>query len=113
MSMLNEIVVCYGIIISIDKIEEIQETIEEEEYIDLMDNDWLRCINGWTGDDYFLGVQVSLNSDLETPLLLEDIDKLLDNSLKKLKTFESILEKAPWKNLICWDPKKYLINFIY
>ena len=48
---------CYGIIVSIDKMKEIKEVLTDEEYDEVMVN-YSRCINSWTGDDYFIGVIV-------------------------------------------------------
>lgn len=52
---------CYGIIVSDDKMKEIAETLTDEDYDELIDT-YSRCINCWINDDYFIGVINDLSS---------------------------------------------------
>ena len=53
---------CYGIIVSADKMKEIKKVLTDKEY-DEMVNNYSRRISDWTDDDYFVGIMVK--RDLE------------------------------------------------
>ena len=103
---------CYGIIVSRDKLEELQEKLTDDEYDEMLDN-YAHCINSWTGDDYFIGITEYLThettdfvysvSNLSTPT--EDNEDLI--GFKKFFNDHDL-----WK-LIDWNPKLMLINFCY
>lgn len=108
MSVQSSIAICYGIIIDDEKLIEINQTLSDEESDELCDCSFLRQIDGWTGGDWFLGVINDLG-ELQEPYLLADLDVLP----AQLELFEIMLEHAPWKDLIKWEPEKYLIQFWY
>lgn len=59
---------CYGIIVSADKMEEIKEVLTDEEYDEMMEN-YAYCINSWTGDDYFIGIETKALETKLTPFI--------------------------------------------
>ena len=103
---------CYGIIVSVDKMEEIKEVLTDEEYDEVMDN-YSRCINSWTGDDYFIGVMVKL-AESETDFVYHTSEFTIpsddDEDLIDFKRFFS--EHDLWK-FIDWKPELLLINFCF
>ena len=103
---------CYGIIVSVDKMKEIKEVLTDEEYDEVMDN-YSRCINSWTGDDYFIGVIVEL-AESETNFVYHTSEFAIpsdnDEDLIDFKRFFS--EHDLWK-FIDWKPELLLINFCF
>ena len=103
---------CYGIIVSADKMQEFKEVLTDEEYDEGIDN-YSRCINSWTGDDYFIGVMYNL-SESETDLVYRvptfSIPSDDDEDLIDFKRFFD--EHNLWE-LIDWKPELLLINFCY
>lgn len=108
MSVQRDLAVGYGIVISIDKVEEIKETMNDEEYEEFLDCEHIVCLNSWIGDDYFLGVVNWLGS-IENPLPINDVT--IDT--EEIKAFEDFLAKQPWRNLVAWEPETYLIEFVF
>ena len=99
---------CYGIIVSADKMEEIKKVLTDEE----LDN-YSRCINSWTGDDYFIGIMVEL-AESETDFVYH-VSKFTipsddDEDLIDFKRFFD--EHGLWK-FIDWKPELLLINFCF
>lgn len=103
---------CYGIIVSVDKMEEIKEVLTDEEYDEVIDN-YSRCINSWIGDDYFIGVMVEL-AEGETDFVYHTSEFTIpsddDEDLIDFKRFFS--EHDLWK-FIDWKPELLLINFCF
>ena len=102
---------CYGIIVSVDKMEEIKEVLTDEEYDEVMDN-YSRCINSWTGDDYFIGIETKHfenETDFVCPVSTFTIPSDNDEDLIDFKRFFN--EHNLWK-FIDWKPELLLINFV-
>ena len=102
---------CYGIVVSTDKMEEIKEVLTDEEYYEVMDN-YSRCINSWTGDNYFIGVMTEL-AESETDFVYHVSEFTVpsdDDDLIDFKRFFS--EHNLWK-FIDWKPEVLLINFCF
>ena len=103
---------CYGIIVSVDKMEEIKEVLTDEEYDEVIDN-YSRCINSWTGDDYFIGIMVEL-AESETDFVYHISEFAIpsdnDEDLIDFKRFFN--EHDLWK-FIDWKPELLLINFCF
>lgn len=103
---------CYGIIVSVDKMEEIKEVLTGEEYDEVIDN-YSRCINSWTGGDYFIGVMVEL-AESETDFVYHVSEFTIpsddDEDLIDFKRFFN--EHDLWE-FIDWKPELLLINFCY
>ena len=100
---------CYGIIVSADKMEEIKEVLTDEEYDEMMEN-YAYCINSWTGDYYFIGIEAkALESETDfvysvsTFTIPSDDENLID--FKRFFTEHNL-----WK-FIEWKPELLLINF--
>jgi len=103
---------CYGIVVSVDKMEEIKEVLADEEYDEAMDN-YFRCIDSWTGDDYFIGVMMELTeSETDFVYHVSDITILLDDD-KYLIDFMHFFSKHNLWKFIDWKPELLLINFCY
>ena len=103
---------CYGIVVSDDKMEEIKKTLTDEEYDEMMDN-YSRCINSWTGDDYFIGIVTKvLESETDCIYSISNftIPSDDDEDLIDFKRFFN--EHDLWK-FIDWKPELLLINFCY
>lgn len=102
---------CYGIIVPVDKMREIEQALTDEGY-DEMEN-YSSCINNWVGDNYFIGIMTNLlghEVDLVCRVSEFTIPSDDDEDLIKFKCFFS--EHDLWK-LIDWKPELLLINFCY
>lgn len=106
------LVLCYGIVVSVDKMEEIKEVLTDEGYDELLDN-YSRCINSWTGDDYFIGVMTELaESETSFVYYTSEFTVPSDNN-KDLVNFKRFFNKHNLWELINWQPKLLLINFCF
>lgn len=112
MSVDYSLALCYGIIVSTDKMMEIKEVLTDEEYDEVMDN-YSRCISSWTGDNYFVGVMINL-PESETNLVYRISEFTIpsddDEDVIDFKRFFN--EHDLWK-FINWKPELLLINFCY
>lgn len=103
---------CYGIVVSADKMKEIEEVLTDEEYDEVLDN-YSRCIDSWTGADYFIGVMMEF-AESETSFVYHALDFTIpsddDEDLIDFKRFFS--EHDLWK-FIDWKPELLLINFCF
>ena len=108
MSVQQEIAVGYGIIVDTEKVAEIEAVMSDAEYDDFIDSDHINCINNWTGGDYFIGATNFLGS-IEEPLPIDDVR--ID--AEDIKAFEDFLAEQSWRNMIAWEPKTYLIEFVF
>lgn len=105
-------VLCYGIIVDVEKIEEICNALSDEASDELADN-YSRCINSWTGDDYFIGIMADLPegttdfvyhvSNFSAPA--DDDEDLID--------FKRFFDEHDLWRLIDWKPELLLINFCF
>lgn len=103
---------CYGIIVSVDKMQEFHGMLTDEEYDEVMDN-YSRCINSWTGDDYFIGI-MSYLSECETDFVYRvSTLSIPSNDNKDLIDFKRFFDEHNLWNLICWEPELLLINFCF
>lgn len=103
---------CYGIVVSADKMEEIKKALTDEEYDEMIDN-YSRCINSWTGDDYFIGIVTKvLKSETSCIYSISNftIPSDDDEDLIDFKRFFN--EHDLWK-FIDWKPELLLINFCF
>ena len=103
---------CYGIVVSADKMEEIKKALTDEEYDEMIDN-YSRCINSWTGDDYFIGIVTKvLESETDCIYSISNftIPSDDDENLIDFKRFFD--EHGLWK-FIDWKPELLLINFCF
>ncbi len=103
---------CYGIIVSADKMEEIKEVLTDYECDDLTDY-YSRCVNSWIGEDYFIGVYDDLSETAtENVYYVSDFfaPSEKDEDFIKFKNFFD--EHDLWK-FIDWTPELMLINFCY
>ena len=103
---------CYGIVVSADKMEEIKKALTDEEYDEMIDN-YSRCINSWTGDDYFIGIVTKVLGS-ETGCIYSISNFTIpsddDEDLIDFKRFFN--EHDLWK-FIDWKPELLLINFCF
>lgn len=103
---------CYGIVVSANKMEEIEKALTDEEYDEMIDN-YFRCINNWTGDDYFIGIVTKvLKSETDFVYHISEftIPSDDDEDLIDFKRFFN--EHDLWK-FIDWKPELLLINFCF
>lgn len=103
---------CYGIIVSSDKMQEFKETLTDEEFDEMMDN-YSCCINSWTGDDYFVGI-IRVLSESETDFVyrVSNFSIPSDNDEDSINFKRFFEEHNLWK-FICWEPELLLINFCF
>ena len=103
---------CYGIIVSADRMEEIKEVLTDEEYDEAMDN-YFRCINSWTGNDYFIGIMNEL-AESETDFVYRTAEFTIpsDNNEALINFKRFFSEHDLWK-FIAWNPELLLINFCF
>lgn len=103
---------CYGIIVSVDKMEEIAEVLTDEEYDEVMDN-YSRCINSWTGDDYFIGITTKgVESETDLVYRVSEFTIPSDND-EDLIDFKRFFDKHDLWKFIDWKPELLLINFCF
>lgn len=104
---------CYGIIVSCDVIDEKFKTVLSDDEFDEFNDNYCRWVNGWTGEDCFIGIANYLSdSDIDFVYEISDFTPPTedDEDLIDLKRFFD--EHNLW-NLISWEPKMYLINFCF
>lgn len=107
-----DLALCYGIVISTDKMEELKEALTNEEYDEIMDN-YSRCINSWTGDNYFIGTMIELaESDTEFVYRTSEFTIPSDDNEDLINFKRFFNEHDLWK-FINWEPDLLLINFCY
>lgn len=103
---------CYGIIISADKMEEIKEVLTDDEYDELADN-YSGCVNSWTSEDYFIGVYNDLpETATENVYYVSDFSALSEKDEYFINFKRFFDEHDIWK-FIDWTPELMLINFCY
>ena len=103
---------CYGIVVSADKMEEIKKALTDEEYDEMIDN-YSRCINSWTGDDYFIGIVTKvLESETDCIYSISHFTIPSDND-EDLIDFKRFFNKHDLWKFIDWKPELLLINFCF
>lgn len=103
---------CYGIIVSADKMEEIKEVLTDDAYDEMMDNH-SRCINSWAGDDYFIGIIIDLaGSEIDSVYRVPDFTIPSDDD-EDLIDFKRFFNEHNLWQFISWEPELLLINFCY
>jgi hypothetical protein len=113
----EEMAVCFGIIVSVNVIEDIENklikndkiTEDEEEVINEFIDNYTRCINTWTGEDYFIGIYHSLRDSNIIPI--SNFSSIFTN--KETTNFKEFFDKYKLWDLINWKPELMLINFCY
>ena len=107
-----DLALCYGIIVSDDKISEISDVLTDEEHDEMIDN-YAHCINNWTGGDYFIGVKKYLHS-IETDLVyrISDLSAPTEDDEDLINFTRFFNEHGLWK-FIDWKPELLMINFCY
>ena len=103
---------CYGIIVSVDKMQEFKETLTDDEFDEMMDN-YSCCVNSWTGDDYFIGI-IHVLSESETDFVyrVSNFSIPSDDDEDSINFKQFFDEHNLWE-LISWEPELLLINFCY
>lgn len=103
---------CYGIVVSADKMKEIKEVLTDEEYDEIIDN-YSRCINSWTGNDYFIGIMTELaESEISFVYHTSEFAIPSDDD-EDLINFKHFFNKHDLWKFIDWKPELLLINFCY
>ena len=103
---------CYGIVVSADKMKEIKEVLTDEEYDEVLDN-YSRCINSWTGDDYFIGI-MSEFAESETDFVYRVSEFAIpSDDDEDLIDFKRFFNKHDLWKFIDWKPELLLINFCF
>jgi hypothetical protein len=103
---------CYGIIVSDDKMEEFREVLTDEEYDEVMDN-YSRCINCWIGGDYFIGIMSDLPESENDLVYRARTFSIPSNDDEELINFKRFFDEHDLWKLINWEPELLLINFCY
>ena len=106
------LILCYGIVVSADKMEEIKKALTDEEYDEMIDN-YSRCINSWTGDDYFIGIVTEdLESETDCIYSISNFTIPSDDD-EDLIDFKRFFNKHDLWKFIDWKPELLLINFCF
>lgn len=105
-----DLALCYGIVVSDDKIQELKEALTDEEYDEMMEN-YSRCINSWTGDDYFIGI-IDYFSESETSFVYH-VSTFSVPSDEELISFNDFFDEHDLWRFVDWKPNLLLINFCY
>ena len=98
---------CYGIIVSCDKIQEMERAMSDENS-DIFRDWWSRNIDDWTGDDCFIGIYSSINNNIYP---LSELPVLDNEDNEKMIKFKQFFDKNNLWELIDWKPELMLINF--
>ena len=107
-----DLALCYGVIVSFDKIQELEEVLTAEEFDEVFES-YSRCLNQWTNEDYFIGTYTELNQngvDFVYPITELSAPSSDD---KDLIDFKQFFDEHNLGKLIDWKPKLMLINFCY
>jgi hypothetical protein len=103
---------CYGIIVSFEKMQEFQEVLTEEEYCEMLDN-YSNCVNSWTGEDYFIGT-MSYFPDGETDFVYRvPTFSIPSDDDEDLINFKRFFDEHNLWGFIDWKPELLLINFCF
>lgn len=100
---------CYGIIVSCDKIQKMVEILPDEE-ADTLTDWWSRAVNGWIGEDYFIGIYTNVNDDV---CLLSKLPVLNSEDNEQLIKFKQFFDKNNLWKFIDWKPELMIINFCF
>lgn len=103
---------CYGIIVSVDKMREFEETLTDEEYDRVIDK-YSRCINTWIGDEYFIGIISDLPKNETNFVYRTSTFSVPSNDDKNLIDFKQFFEEHNLEKLFNWEPELLLINFCF
>ena len=98
-----DISVCYGIIITDEELQEINNLFPNDDAIDDFSDRYLRQINSWTGGDWFLGLYHSFEAPV-VPIKAIRFDKA------ELEELEMTIQHYHIPN---WIPQSYIIQFCY
>lgn len=108
-----DLTLCYGIIVSDEKMKEIKKALTDEEYDGMIDNNYARCLNSWTGEDYFIGVMVELTeSETNFVYRISELTIPSDNDEDLINLMRFFNKHDLWK-FIDWKPERMIINFCY
>lgn len=105
---------CYGVIIPEEVMNKMYEVLED--FDDFHDN-FANQIDSWTGEDWFIGISICINSDEDS--FVKEIDENFLEFTKRVaiqKELENLIQFYNSHNLkeyFDWKPKLYLINFCY
>ncbi len=103
---------CYGIIVSADKMREIEEALTDDECNELMDN-YSRCIDSWTSEDYFIGVSDDLSrTSVDNVYYVSDFVAPSDKD-ENFIDFKNFFDEHDLWKFIDWTPELMLINFCF
>ena len=108
----HELAVCYGIIISPEKMEEIKEYLTDDEFDEFVDN-YSRCINSWIGEDWFIGIIKDLPETAIDSVYRVSALSIPTDDNKDLIRFKQFFDKHDLWLFIDWKPELLLINFCY
>lgn len=103
---------CYGIVVPADKMQEFKEVLTDDEYDEMIDN-YSRCINSWTGDDYFIGIMTYLGEGENDFVFCVSSFSIPSDDDTDLINFKQFFDKHNLWRLIDWKPELLLINFCY
>lgn len=98
-----DISVCYGIIITDEERQKINNLFPDNNTIDDFSDRYLRQINSWTGGDWFLGLYHSFESPVVSI-------KAIRFDMKELEKLNEIIQRY---NIPNWTPQSYIIQFCY
>lgn len=106
--------ICYGFIVDSDALEKIEKYHNQNDDFEEFKDDYVRCINDWTGRDYFIGLHESVFNNKETIRYIDDgIDFF---SLDEVNNFYDLVIKFKIKEIISDNSplcRRMLINFCY
>ena len=92
---------CYGIIVSCDKIQEIEGAMSDEDSDTFVDW-WSRSVNAWINDDYFIGIYRSIDNNIYP---LSELPVLDNEDNEEMIKFKQFFDK---NNLWKWRKFRYV-----
>ena len=107
--------VCYGFVVNGDTLDKIENRYDFNDEIEEFVEDYVRCVDSWTGDEYFIGLHDSILQDNEQMRFIDDgIDVSFEPS--EIDNFKNLLTKFKIAEIIGEDLakcRKMLIVFCY
>ena len=101
---------CYGIIVSCDKIQEMEKAMSDEDS-DTFADWWSRSVDAWINGDYFIGIYSNINGNLI--YTLSELPVLDNEDNEEMIKFKQFFDKNNLWEFIDWKPELMFINFCY
>lgn len=100
----------YGVVIDKEDFGAVENIIEDINDRDEWGDRWAKCLNCWTGDDYFVGVIYSY--DIEDGVISLSGKRIALNP-KDEQNFRDFYNKYHLENFFEWSPNPCAVIFVW